>query len=459
MLDIDLDRYKGLLRGYAELRAQENSGATVSLVDGNAVRNQRSATGGVSARCHRDGVWGFASYPSYDAAFIERAAAAAAANAEFLAAKAGRGGGKLPARPDAGRHFPFRPAPLVSQSAILDYAKALDARIAAAYPDLASRNVVVSLLDMEKRLVTSDGAAAASLLPRAVVYVGLTEGTGEDAVDALQVFGGLGRFEDLFGDPERLMAEVDELRVHLGQKAKGVYAKPGVHDVILGPDLAGILAHEAVGHTVEADLVLGGSVAADNMDKRVASELVTMVDFAHTAFGKPCPIPLHVDDEGTAARDAVLIDKGVLRSYMHNKESAEHFGVAPDGNARAFLFSDEPLIRMRNTAILPGTSKLADMIAGVDDGYYLIQPNNGQADSTGEFMFGVTLGYEIKGGKLGRAIKDATISGVAFDMLKTVVQLSDDMVWSAGGFCGKKQPMTVGMGGPAIRCRVSIGGR
>jgi TldD protein len=114
---------------------------------------------------------------------------------------------------------------------------------------------------------------------------------------------------------------------------------------------------------------------------------------------------------------------------------------------------------MRNTAILPGKSKLEDMIAGIDEGYYLVKTGNGQADTTGEFMFSIGLGYEIKNGKLGKAIRETTISGVAFEMLKTVDMVSDDMFWECGGFCGKKQPMTVGMGGPAIRCDVNIGGR
>jgi TldD protein len=114
---------------------------------------------------------------------------------------------------------------------------------------------------------------------------------------------------------------------------------------------------------------------------------------------------------------------------------------------------------MRNTAIMPGTDKLDDMIASIDNGYYLIKPGNGQADSTSEFMFAVTLGYEIKSGKLGRAIRDTTISGVAFDMLKTVTMVSPDMKWISSGMCGKKQPIPVGMGGPAVKCKVTIGGR
>jgi TldD protein len=195
------------------------------------------------------------------------------------------------------------------------------------------------------------------------------------------------------------------------------------------------------------------------LGKKVASELVSMTDFAHTAFGELCPLPVYVDDEGTIAEDAALIENGILKSFLHSKESARHFGVKPQGNARAFSFSDEPLIRMRNTAILPGASKTEDMIASIDNGYYLVKTGNGQADTTGEFTFAVTMGYEIKNGKLGKAIRDTTISGVAFEMLKTVDMVSDDMFWDSSGFCGKKQLMTVGMGGPAVRCDVNIGGR
>ena len=99
---------------------------------------------------------------------------------------------------------------------------------------------------------------------------------------------------------------------------------------------------------------------------------------------------------------------------MHSYVSALHFGTEPSGNARAFSFADEPLIRMRNTVILPGESKLDDMIASIDNGYYFVKTGNGQADSTGEFMFGINFGYEIKNGKLGKAVKNTTISGVAF---------------------------------------------
>ena len=343
----------------------------------------------------------------------------------------------------------------------IEFAKEIDEYIAKKYPDLVSRSISIRADSMEKRLCVNDGFDSYSLVPRSFVYVFLTaEAKDGTNVELYKVFGGRGFFTEVFSSPDELLGGIDVLYENLMKKAEGIYADAGYRDVVMHPNLAGILAHEAVGHTVEADLVLGGSVAAHCMNKQVASELITMVDFAHTLpDGSSAPLPVLVDDEGTPAEDAILIKDGILRGYMNSRESAEHFGVKPQGNARAYAFSDEPLIRMRNTAILPGKDKLEDMIASIDDGYFLTETNNGQADTTGEFMFGVCMGYEIKHGKLGRAIRDTTISGIAFDMLKTVDMLSDDMVWTCSGMCGKKQPMPVGMGGPAVKCKVNIGGR
>jgi TldD protein len=98
------------------------------------------------------------------------------------------------------------------------------------------------------------------------------------------------------------------------------------------------------------------------------------------------------------------------------------------------------------------------MIAGVDSGYLLMKTANGQADSTTEFMFGISLAYEIVGGKLGRAIRDTTVSGSAIKVLQSVDAVSNDMYWNCAGYCGKKQPMVVSMGGPALRAQAHMGG-
>jgi TldD protein len=460
MLSDLISPHKASFKDYTELRAQVNSTKAVIFLAGNMVTNTQNSIGGVSARVYRGGTYGFASGAEYSDESIKNVLAAASDNAKFMNTHINKGLGPLPTVTPGKVGLKKDHSNDVEQSVLIEFARALDSLIVERYKNLSSRMVRVNCLDIEKLLAVSDGADSHFYQPRSFVYVQMTVETDDKIpVELFTPIGGFGRFNELFSDHALLTESLDRQYEQLMQKREGVYSSAGLRKCVLGPELAGMLAHEAIGHTVEADIVLGGSIAGNYMGKQVASELVSMVDFAHTAFGKPCPLPVYVDDEGTIAEDAILIENGILKSYMHSKESARHFGAKPQGNARGFSFSDEPLIRMRNTAVLPGKSKLEDMIASVDDGYYLIKSGNGQADTTSEFMFSVDMGYEIKNGKIGKALRETTISGVAFEMLKTVDMISDDMYWECAGFCGKKQPMTVGMGGPAIRCDLNIGGR
>jgi len=424
------------------------------------VANTQSTVGGVSARVYRGGTYGFASGAEYSDESVKNVIAAATGNAAFMDTHVNKGMPPLPQLPPGKSELRTLPGDTLPQSVLIDFANGLDSLVKEKYKKLTNRTVIADVLGIEKLLVVSDGADMHWFQPRSSVYVIMNAETDDGIpVELFHVISNFGRFNEVYPDPVALLPELDEIYEALMHKREGVFSKAGLCKCVMHPELAGILAHEAVGHTVEADIVMGGSVAASNLNKQVASEIVSMVDFAHTAFGEPCPLPVYADDEGVEAEDAVLIENGILKGFMHSRETARHFDTKPQGNARGFLFNDEPLIRMRNTVILPGKSKLDDMIASIDDGYYLMKSGNGQADTTGEFMFSIELGYEIKNGKIGKAIRETTISGVAFEMLKTVDMVSDDMLWMIGGFCGKKQPMTTGMGGPAIRCDINIGGR
>jgi TldD protein len=456
---INLKPYAGMLSEYTELRIQENKNLNISYLKGNLVQNTKNSSGGVSARVCKSGSWGFASSPEINEENISKIIQTAKNNAAFLDSRENRNlPSFMPSSPVEHRDFGTKKSRL-SQGQIMEFIQEVDNHISKKYTNLSNRSLALRCLDMEKTLLTSDGASLYSLIPRTNIIIELTLEKDGQPVELYTVFGGLGQFEDNFTNPEDLYERIENLYNHLVNKSEGVYASAGMKDCVMDSRLAGILAHEAIGHTTEADIVLAGSVAGEYLGKQVSSDLITLVDFAHSYDGKNCPVPIYIDDEGTKAEDTVIIEKGVLKSFMHSKATAQHFNTAPTGNARAYQYFDEPLVRMRNTAILPGQSKVEDMIASIEDGYYLMQPSNGQADTTSEFMFGVTMGYEIKNGKLGKAIKDTTISGVAFDVLKTVTMVSDDMTWSSGGMCGKKQMITVGMGGPAIKSKINIGGR
>ncbi len=236
-------------------------------------------------------------------------------------------------------------------------------------------------------------------------------------------------------------------------------AEGGRKQVILSPAMVGLLSHEAIGHTVEADFVQAGSVAQGKLGEMVASSLVNLCDSGASEYSPHAGGELPVDDEGVYTERTEVIKEGRLVNYLHNRESAEKFQTRPTGNARAWEFSDEPLIRMRNTYIAPGKDDLDDMIAGIDDGYFIDGPEGGQADATGEFMFGASRVNRIRKGKIAETVQKVSVSGNAFDVLKSIDAISSDFRWDLGsGHCGKGQPAKVDAGGPYLRCEVLVGG-
>lgn len=441
---------------YAETRHHELRKTRLQMVDGHLILNQRQSEGGISARVYEDGYWGFASAPGGSAdAVLQQARRNARAMGRFGA----RPAFALPGGGYSGEHR-FHGKPPISAGECAEQLAALHAYCKQRYPGLKSTRFTLMEEEHRKRLSTSAGGESLASIQRALCYVHLV---GEDAQGApVELFEPLsckGSLADLDFGVEALAPLLERMHGHLQAKRQAVAAEGGLHTVVLAPDLAGMLAHEAMGHPCEADLVLGGAVTADLLGQRVASDLITMIDYAHTIDGREAMVPVYVDDEGTPARDAVLIERGLLKGYMSSRETAARLGIEPSGSARAFGPNDEPLVRMRNTGILPGTDRLDDMIGGVDRGYLLLKTANGQADSTTEFMFGITLGYEIRNGRLGRAIRDTTLSGSAIKVLQTVDAVSNDMLWTCVGYCGKKQPMVVSMGGPALRARAHLGGQ
>ena len=455
-----LRRHATGFEGYTELRWQANRGQRIVMRRGTLLTNASGQSAGISARCWRDGVFGFAARHGDNDATIARVLADAADNADLRGSGAPRSGGPLPEAGAGAGTYDYRTAraPLSSAERI-DIVRRLDAYIAERYPGLVNFDVGLNTLSMEKALVTSTGAATYSYVPRSNLSVNLGIQANDSVVELYEIFGGFGDVEDQLGDVEPLLAQIDALYEALRRKAEGTYSEAGLHDVILDPTVTGMLAHEAIGHTCEADCVLAGSIAGEHLGEPVAAEKVTLIDYAGRGPDGRATIAIHVDDEGTPCRDVTIIENGVLKEFLHSKETALRMGAAPTGNARAYAFTDEPLVRMRNTAIAPGVDRLDDMIAAIDRGYYLKRTTNGQADATGEFTFGISLAYEIRNGKLGRAVRDTTMSGVAFDMLKTVTHVGSEIGWSAGGMCGKKQWIPVGSGGPAIKCKITVAGR
>ena len=444
---------------YIETRSHELRKRSVLMIDGSLTTNLQSTDAGTSVRVQCDGYWGFAAGTGAAGAAPGRLQDQALRNARAMASFGPRQAAGLPGGSYQGR-LAMRGRPPLGQKELLERLAALDAWCRSRYPKVKSVRLRAEEERHTKHVTNSLGSDALNGIARGVLYVTLSmQGADGAPVELWEHFTAKGSLADLDLSPAGLQADLDAVYAHLLAKSEAVPARGGVHTVVMAPALAGILAHEAMGHPCEADLVLGGAVTGRLVGQRVGSELVGMVDVAHTFAGQEAMVPVYCDDEGTPSQDAVLIRDGILQGFMSSRETAAQLGIAPTGSARAYGPADEPLVRMRNTVILPGASRLDAMIAGVDDGYFLMRTSNGQADSTTEFMFGITLGYEIRGGKLGRAIRDTTLSGSAIKVLQSVDAVSSDLEWSAAGYCGKKQVMVVSMGGPALRARAHLGGQ
>ncbi|MCC7110768.1 MAG: TldD/PmbA family protein [Deltaproteobacteria bacterium] len=249
--------------------------------------------------------------------------------------------------------------------------------------------------------------------------------------------------------------------VRMASAQLGATAAPlGERVVVVGPGPSGVLLHEAVGHGLEADFIRKkSSLFAGRLGQPVASELVTVIDDG-TVPGKRGS--LNVDDEGTPTAKNVLIERGVLRSYLTDRQNAELMGAERTGNGRRQSFRHPPLPRMTNTFLLRGSDDPADILRGVKSGLYCRAFGGGQVDiANGSFVFEVREGYLIEDGQLGAPVKGATLVGNGPDVLSKIARVGHDAELDPGVYtCGKDgQSVPVGVGLPTVRIDgITVGG-
>ena len=257
-------------------------------------------------------------------------------------------------------------------------------------------------------------------------------------------------FDEIKGfeaDIEKKMADAD----NFVQNAKP--CKKGKYPVILSPMAAGMFAHESFGHKSEADFMLGDEQMAKEwvLGKKVGSEILSIVDTG-ADFGSGY-VPF--DDEGTRCTKTYLIKDGILCGRLHSATTAAALDEELTGNARAIDCKFEPIVRMTNTYIEPGNSTFDELVAGIDEGYFIDTVSHGSGGST--FTIAPSIAYEIKNGKLGGPVKISVVTGDVFETLMKIDGLSDETVFEDGVFggCGKMEqfPLRVLDGGPFVRVK------
>lgn len=234
----------------------------------------------------------------------------------------------------------------------------------------------------------------------------------------------------------------------------------GEMPVVLAAGPSAILLHEAIGHGMEADFNRKGkSIYADKLNARIASDEVTIVDDGTIPNSRGA---VNIDDEGNEGQRTVLVEDGILRSYLHDEISAQHYNVGPTGSGRRQSFRHPPLPRMRATLMLDGPRDPKEIIASVEKGLYCMSFANGQVNiGGGDFSFYMRQGFLIEDGKLTKPVKDVNIIGNGPAALMDIDMVGNDLVIDEGGWtCGKDgQGVPVSQGMPTVRvAKLSVGG-
>jgi len=306
-------------------------------------------------------------------------------------------------------------------------------------------------------IANSDGVLAQDSRSYGVFLVQVVASDGDHIQVGYEPVGGIGGYS--------VFREMDpaDVAVTAAKRALTILEAPeapaGKMPVVLSSEAGGTMVHEAVGHGLEADLTGQKlSVYAGKLGELVASPIITVVDDP-TLPGRRGSY--NIDDEGVAGSKTVLVENGVLKCYMSDKQSVLRDGVPVTGNGRRQSFRHWPIPRMSNTIIEPGKHDPDEIVRSVDRGLLVLKMGGGQVNTvTGDFVFEVSEGYMISGGEVGGPVRGATLAGNGPEVLESVDMVGTDLGFGLGT-CGKDgQGVPVGDAQPTLRIpEIVVGGR
>ncbi|MEI8393636.1 MAG: metalloprotease TldD [Rhodospirillaceae bacterium] len=351
---------------------------------------------------------------------------------------------------------PLSPVPFETKVKLLAdidaYARSRDPRV---------RQVSVGLYGewQAVQIIRADGCRVADLRPLVRLSVSVVCGEDDRMEHGNCGAGGRYGYERLI-TPEAWRAQTDEALRQALVNLGSIPAPAGEMTVVLGPGWPGILLHEAIGHGLEGDFNRKQTSAFSGLlGQRIGAPGVTVVDDGTLDERRGA---ITIDDEGTPGQCTTLIEDGVLVGYMQDRLNARLMGMKPTGNGRRQSYAHHPLPRMTNTIMRNGAHSPEEIIASVKNGLYAVNFGGGQVDITsGKFVFTASEAYLIEDGKVGPAVKGATLIGNGPDVLTRVAMIGNDGKLDPGvGVCGKDgQGVPVGVGQPTLRIdALTVGG-
>ena len=336
---------------------------------------------------------------------------------------------------------------------------AVRANKAARKMDRRIRQVRINYADgrRETLIASSDGKLSQESRVQTVLLAHAVAADGDVVETGYEPVGGTRGLELFDENTPEVVAQRAVTRALLMLEAPP--APAGRMAVVISSEAGGTMIHEAVGHGLEADLAGEGlSVYTGRIGEQIASKLITVVDDA-TVPGVRGSFAF--DDEGTPAQNTVLVDRGKLVGYMHSRLSAMRAGSTSTGNGRRESYRNPPIVRMTNTMILAGKDDPEKIVRSVEKGLFVRKMGGGQVNTVnGDFVFEVSEGYLIEKGKVGPAVRNATLIGNGPQILQSIDMVGNDLGFGIGT-CGKEgQGVPVADAQPTLRIpEITVGGK
>jgi TldD protein len=435
---------------FAEVFAERRGGLAMSIDESRIESVQSGAGDGAGVRVISGGTTYFAHVDGLNPADLERAAAEAASalGAEAVEPR------PLTAAAVSPQPIESRPEAVPAERKA-ELLRELDQRARGAGNDVAQ--VLASYAEgrREVTIANSEGLFSGDDRTRTRIAVQVVARRGDAVETGAETLGGHRGFELLEDDPGTIAEQAAGKALTLLDAGP---APAGSMPVVVGGGFGGVLFHEMTGHGLEADHIQkGASVYAGKLGEQVAEPLLNAFDDGRMPGGWGSDA---IDDEGTPTQQTLVLEEGRLVSYLYDRLRAKRDGVSSTGNGRRESFRHLPIPRMTNTYIAPGEAEPEAMIAEVGSGFYAVSFGGGQVDpATGDFVFGVSEGYLIEGGRVTRPCRGATLIGNCLEALAAIDAVGSDFEMKTG-ICGKGgQSAPVGTGQGHVRiATMTVGG-
>lgn len=458
LLEQLIDEYMGKDAEFIDLRYENNHFNNINIVNGKTRNIISAIDSGIGIRVFINGAWGFSSTNKLDKNSIKNTMDSAYKIAKIIEKKA-KLKFKLNDQPAHKKKVSYpqkKKLKDISADEKLELALYLDKQARDFDNRIINSNTIYLDFVGEQILLNSFGTQLETTINfvRIVsVNYAFEAGVRQRGFESL---GGTAGFELMDSDrAQNLGSLASEKAIRL---LTAVPAKAGKVNIIMDPSLTGVFVHEAFGHASEADAVLAReSILSDKIGTQVGLETVSILDDP-TLKGNFGYYPF--DSEGSPSKKKFIVEKGILKNFLHSIETASRLDMQPNGNCRAQNYQSIPIVRMSNTYFEPGTLTLEELFEEVRNGLFLEGWQYGYTDPTeGSFTFKCNQAYKIENGEKRELLRDASLSGMTLEVLNHVMGIGRTLEF-ADGYCGKEaQSVPVSDGGPPVAIKdVIIGG-